>query len=81
MPSKLTAWICDARCKYPLFPLEYDLSTPKLLLQIPPLGMYIHHLNVSCVGSGIMGYLGNKVNLAYMHEQKEVHMCNHSHEY
>jgi hypothetical protein len=29
---------------------------------------YIQHLGVSCVGSGIMGYLGNKVYIACTHE-------------
>lgn len=30
---------------------------------------YIHHLNVSCVGSGIMGYLGNKVCTKCKHQK------------
>ncbi|CAM0951252.1 unnamed protein product [Alopecurus aequalis] len=41
---------------------------------------YIHHLNVSCVGSGIMGYLGNKgsVSVRFMlHETSFCIVCCH----
>ncbi|KAL5201196.1 hypothetical protein ABZP36_035550 [Zizania latifolia] len=41
---------------------------------------YIHHLNVSCVGSGIMGYLGNKgsVSIRFMlHETSFCFVCCH----
>jgi len=41
---------------------------------------YIHHLDVSCVGSGIMGYLGNKgsVSVRFMlHETSFCIVCCH----
>ncbi|BAF25008.1 type IV inositol polyphosphate 5-phosphatase 9 isoform X1 [Oryza sativa Japonica Group] len=41
---------------------------------------YIHHLNVSCVGSGIMGYLGNKGSVSIrfvLHETSFCFVCCH----
>lgn len=36
---------------------------------------YIHHLNVSCVGSGIMGYLGNKGSVSVRFVLHETSFC------
>uniref|UniRef100_A0A0D9XDF0 Inositol polyphosphate-related phosphatase domain-containing protein n=1 Tax=Leersia perrieri TaxID=77586 RepID=A0A0D9XDF0_9ORYZ len=41
---------------------------------------YIHHMNVSCVGSGIMGYLGNKGSVSIrfvLHETSFCFVCCH----